>query len=169
MGSEQQPDAQLPDVELARRARAGETDALEVLLRRYQDPTYGFCLRWLGEQRHAGEAARDALVSFAEQLKRSNVPARVLVYQCAVAACEERSSARTIEKAGLDEGDEARLRAALSELDVSELSVLLLRDLVGLDLDQIAEVLALSRGSARSRLQRARLKLGRLLETRIDV
>jgi len=169
MGSEQQPDAQLPDAELARRARAGETDALEVILRRYQDPAYALCLRWLGDPRHAGEAVKAALVSFAEQLKRSTAPPLVLVYQVAIAECQERSSARTLEKAGLDEGDEARLRAALSELAADELSVLLLRDLVGLDLDQITEVLALSRGSVRSRLQRARLKLGRLLETRIDV
>jgi len=169
MSAELQPDAQLPDAELARRARGGETDALEVLLRRYQDPAYGLCLRWLGDTRHAGDAVKDALVSFSEQLRRSTTPPAVLVYQSAIAECEERAKARKIEKAGLDEGDETRLRAALSELDINELSVLLLRDLVGLDLDQIAEVLALSRGSARSRLQRARLKIGRLLETRIDV
>lgn len=163
------PDAQLSDAELARRARAGETDALEVLLRRFQDPVYGLCLRWLGDPRHAGEASKDTLVAFAEQLRRSTLPPPVQVYQSAIAECQKRSDARKLEKAGMDEGDEARLRAALSELDANELSVLLLRDLVGLDLDDIAEVLILSRGSARSRLQRARLKLGRLLETRIDV
>ena len=140
-----------------------------VVRRRYQDPVYGLCLRWLGDAELATEAVRVSLLDFAERLSRTTVPPGVLVYQRAIAACEARADARASHNTVLAEGDESRLQSMLAELDSAELSVLLLRDLVGLDSDQIAEVLALSRGSVRARLQRARLRFGRLLDPQLDV
>ncbi len=162
-----QPDEPLSDEALARGARAGDRDALEVLLRRYQDPVYALCLRWLGSPRLAGTAARSALIDFAEQLRGTPAAPAILIYQRAVSACRRAGGEEPPPVRGDDET--SLLQRALRGLDSSELPVLLLRDLVGLDLDQIAEVLALSRGSARSRLQRARLRLGRLLEPEDDV
>ncbi len=165
-----QPDEQRSDEELARGARAGDRDALEALLRRYQDPVYALCLRWLGSPRLAGAAARSALIDFAEHLRAPPAEPAILIYQHAVTACRrsERDGGGVL-PAARGEDERSRLRRALRGLDDDELPVLLLRDLAGLDLDQIAEVLALSRGSARSRLQRARLRLGRLLEPEDDV
>ncbi len=141
----------------------------ELLLRRHQDAVYSLCLRWLVEPRLAAEATQAAFVELSDLLKRSNTPPRVLIVRLAVGECERRGKDRKLERARPAEGEEARLRAALSELESRELAVLLLRDLGDLDLDEIAEVLDLSRGSARARLQRARLRLGHSLDNQLDV
>ena len=57
-----------------------------------------------------------------------------------------------------------RVRESLQQLDPDYRSIVLLRDVEGLDYDAIAETLALSRAAVKSRLHRARLELARLLK-----
>jgi len=58
-----------------------------------------------------------------------------------------------------------RLREAMNQLDESSRSMLVLRDLEGMDYAQMAEVLEIPIGTVKSRLFRARLALRALMET----
>jgi len=58
----------------------------------------------------------------------------------------------------------ARLAAALAGLNAEQRAILVLRDVQGLDYDQIAEVLDIAVGTVKSRLFRARLALREALE-----
>ncbi|QDV13700.1 ECF RNA polymerase sigma factor SigE [Rosistilla oblonga] len=57
----------------------------------------------------------------------------------------------------------ARLRSAIERLEPNRRTVLVLRDIDGLDYGEIAEILAIPKGTVRSRLHRARLDLRDLL------
>ncbi|WP_417730412.1 RNA polymerase sigma factor [Rosistilla oblonga] len=57
----------------------------------------------------------------------------------------------------------ARLRSAIDRLEPNRRTVLVLRDIDGLDYGEIAEILAIPKGTVRSRLHRARLDLRDLL------
>ncbi|QDS89484.1 ECF RNA polymerase sigma factor SigE [Rosistilla ulvae] len=57
----------------------------------------------------------------------------------------------------------ARLRSAIERLETGRRTVLVLRDIDGLDYGEIAEILAIPKGTVRSRLHRARLDLRDLL------
>ena len=57
-----------------------------------------------------------------------------------------------------------RVRKAILELDDEYRSVVLLRDMEGLDYGQIADLIGISRAAVKSRLHRARLELARKLK-----
>lgn len=57
-----------------------------------------------------------------------------------------------------------RVREGLAELEEDYRTVLLLRDMEGLDYSAIAETLSISRAAVKSRLHRARLELARILK-----
>lgn len=67
--------------------------------------------------------------------------------------------AASLEKQQLRE----RVQEGLEQLDPDYRSILLLRDMEGLDYDTIADTLAISRAAVKSRLHRARLELARVL------
>ncbi|WP_153556498.1 RNA polymerase sigma factor [Roseimaritima sediminicola] len=58
----------------------------------------------------------------------------------------------------------AQLRQAIDQLEGDRRAVLVLRDLEGLDYDQIAKVLEIPKGTVRSRLHRARSDLKQLMQ-----
>lgn len=65
----------------------------------------------------------------------------------------------------IDRADEQMLvRKAIQRLDQQQQSVLVLRDVQGMDYSEIAEVLEIPIGTVRSRLHRARLELKGVLE-----
>ena len=122
----------------------------------HKDAAYALCLRWTGDPRRAESIALSALRGWLKIRVRSADPIAAL-YGDLVDRCA---------RVGVGPGDalppaELRLHRALGRLDTEERSVLLLRDISGLDIDQVARTLGLSRGSALSRLQRARMKLAR--------
>lgn len=73
---------------------------------------------------------------------------------------------RELDAEGRVEEDEQRalLSAALVRLDPEPRAILVLRDVRGLDYDQIAEVLGVPVGTVKSRLFRARVALREMIE-----
>jgi RNA polymerase sigma-70 factor (ECF subfamily) len=57
-----------------------------------------------------------------------------------------------------------RLLAALADLDPEQRAIIVLRDVQGLDYEQIAAALGIAVGTVKSRLFRARLALRQLIE-----
>ncbi|MEM7754629.1 MAG: RNA polymerase sigma factor [Planctomycetota bacterium] len=168
-------------------ARAGDEDALRRLLAPEPDRLYAVCLGMLRDPDAARDAAQDALVRIIRGLETYDGRARFTTWTTRIAlnVCltRLRQSAR---RAGLDrrfavssrpiggepeagsrvEETERARRAAdtLSQLSEEHRTVLVLRDVRGLDLDRISEALGLPIGTIKSRLFRARIALRTLLE-----
>ncbi|MCY3020988.1 MAG: sigma-70 family RNA polymerase sigma factor [Planctomycetota bacterium] len=77
-----------------------------------------------------------------------------------VADAGENDPARRLEKEQLKQ----RVRDGLARIEPDYRSILVLRDIEGLDYDAIAETLSISRAAVKSRLHRARQELARLLK-----
>ena len=58
----------------------------------------------------------------------------------------------------------AKIREGLTQLSDEQRAVFILRDLEGLDTDEVAQLLGISRGLVRQRLHRARLGLRGILD-----
>lgn len=65
-----QPDDDGEDLELLRRARAGDRAALNRLIRKYQQRVYHFCLRMVHDAQDAEELTQDVFVKLFSNLKR---------------------------------------------------------------------------------------------------
>ena len=118
------------------------------------DGVYTFCLRWTGDEAQARRLAGRAC----------GVSGVRAAYGEAARLCREagRPVRGRDERLPLDET--ARLQVALGAVGDDELAVLLLRDVVGLDTDQVASALELARSSVTARLQRGRLALAERLK-----
>ncbi len=120
----------------------------------HKDDVYSLCLRWIGDPDRAASATRRVLTDWARTRTRQPDPL-IGLYREVVALCERTGIHPSLDMAPVDR----RLHRLLEQMDERERPVLLLRDVVDLDVDVIARVLDLSRGSVVSRLQRARMKL----------
>lgn len=177
-----------PPAKLIDAARAGDRAALERLLEPETERLYAICLRMLGRPDQASDAAQDALVRVIRGLEGFDGRARFTTWTTRIAmnvcltrlrdrqrrarldpaAAYTRESARAMEPGapGRVQGEEdARLVAgALADLSEEHRAVLVLRDIRGMDHDQIAEVLGLPLGTVKSRVFRARAALRELVD-----
>ncbi|GEM_PF-4976307 len=113
------------------------------------DGVYTFCLRWTGDAERALDLAVRSL----------RVSGPLAVYGEAARLCSEAGRPVVVASSPLPQEESARLQAALGAVGDDELVVLLLRDVIALDPDQVARALDLARGSVTARLQRARSAL----------
>lgn len=166
---------------LVARARDGDVDAFEDLLRRHERAVFGTAWRLLGTVEDAQDAAQEVFLRLYRALARVD-PRRPLepwLYRVTVNVCRDlgrrrrvRSSVPLAEadltvadpasdpaaRAAL--GDEHRMVAAgLRTLTETERAALVLRDLEGLATGDVARVLGSSPTTVRSHICRARLKL----------
>jgi RNA polymerase sigma-70 factor (ECF subfamily) len=176
---------------LVQRARGGDRDALEELLRQQYPQIHAVCRRITGHDADAADAAQNALISITRGLARFDDRSRfsTWAYRIAVNSSIDELRRRARRQAvSLDDLDgvaqigltapvgsgpggdpdlsAARLDvdAALRRLPVDFRAAVVLRDMCGLDYAEIAEVLQLPPGTVRSRIARGRAALVRLLE-----
>ena len=168
------------DRELVAAAQAGDRDALDRLLRRHQDRIYAVCRRMAGNDADALDATQDALIAIVRGLPRFDGRAAfsTWAYRIATNACLDELRRRKrrpdpglpdLEAAprggapGLDAtaSDRLDLDAALSALPEDSRAPVVLRDQLGLDYAEIAEVLGIPPGTVRSRISRGRAALAR--------
>ena len=182
----------LSDWELVARARAGQRDAFEELVRRYQTPVIGFCRRMLGSYQDAEEVAQESFVRVYRFLDRLRPEAKFSTVLFGIARnlalnairdagrrgrdvthslVREDRSERTIEDRAHTPDRVARLReieamieAALAELSPEHREVIVLREMHGLEYEAIAEIAKCRIGTVKSRLARARERLRIRLE-----
>jgi RNA polymerase sigma-70 factor, ECF subfamily len=168
------------DESLAARARDGDRDALEALLRASYGQIFAVCRRMTGNDADAADAAQDALVAIVRGLPRFDGRSRFATwaYRIAVNASidELRRRARrsTVslelltdrDSAGLADAFDAESAVARVDVDGALLALpleyrapVVLRDLCGLDYAEIAEVLGVPGGTVRSRIARGRSML----------
>jgi len=178
----------VPDNELVRRAQAGNDEAFEELVRRYERKVYNIAYRMMGNPADANEALQDAFLRAYRFLKRFQFKSSFYtwLYRIATNVCltklRKRKSPVVMsldEPVGTD-GELAlevpdhkynpetmyrqreireAIKEAVDELPPDYRSVVVLRDLEGLTNEEVSTILNLSVPAVKSRLHRGRLAL----------
>ncbi|MDO8616792.1 MAG: sigma-70 family RNA polymerase sigma factor [Dehalococcoidia bacterium] len=184
------------DADLIARSRTGDLSAFNLLVERYQTALYSLCLRMLGSQQAAEDAAQEAFISACRSLGSFRGGAfRAWLFRIAANACYDELRRRRARPAvSLDEprGDDERahdapaagvtmeehmerlelagvLREALGSLPPDQRLVIVLCDVQGLDYAEIAAVTGSSLGTVKSRISRGRHRLRLLLLARREL
>jgi RNA polymerase sigma-70 factor (ECF subfamily) len=168
------------DHEWAMRARDGDADAFAKLVRRHQDALYRFVLRMVGVRDEALEIVQDAFLRAWQALPQWQPEAqfRTWLFRIASNAALDALRRRRVVvfeplretfEAATDEPDPekrlelkqrmAALEASLAKLSPEHREILLLREVEDMSYEEIGAVLALSEGTVKSRLARARAAL----------
>jgi len=179
------------DQELLNRCLAGEDSAWEALLRSYTRKIYNLCYRFTGRAEEAEDLTQEVFIKIFQTLKSydaaqgsfstwlNRVARNHLVdhyrrtrkdrvtssLEDELPAAEEKPSPY-MEPAGRVESRERReiLQLALDKLSPDLREAVILRDLRDLDYEEIALVLKVPQGTVKSRINRGRLELGRVLK-----
>jgi len=188
-------DLSIPDSEVVRRVLAGETELFEIIMRRYNQRLYRAARAILGDDAEAEQVMQEAyvlaythLAQFAEKAKFSTWLTKIAVYE-ALARLRRRSrfvdfdtfaesekgkrmlssAERTPEQKTLDSELKNLLERAVEELPEHYRSVLVMRDVEGLDTAETAECLSISEETVKTRLHRARALMRKQLYVRAGV
>ncbi|MGH2680092.1 MAG: RNA polymerase sigma factor [Actinomycetota bacterium] len=176
----------LEDAELARRAREGDDDAYEELVKRYGP--IAFRVAWLvtRDRGEAEDAVQEAFVKAYYALPRFRPDAPFRPWLLRIVANEARNRARSrrrreglvLRAAAVSDGDAApspeaaalaledreTLVTALNALPGPDREVIGYRFLLGLSESETAEMLDVRLGTVKSRLSRAMVRLRAVLE-----
>ena len=158
------------EIELVRRAQTGDHDAFGALAQLNARKLYGVAIRILGSPHAAEDAVQDALVEAWQDLRGLRDPAkfgawamRILVRVAHRQASRTRGIAmlpfETVTIPDRDQfaslADRDLLERAFRRVTLDQRTILVLRFHLGLEPAEIAEVLGIAQGTARSRLHYA--------------
>lgn len=158
--------------------QAGDVDALQRLVDRWQERLSRYAGRLTRDQDAVADVVQEAWIAIARGLGRLDDPARFrgwayrIVTNKAVDWIRRRQRQRTlkIDLAGQmnreaeDDEDLCRIREAMNSMPDEQRHLLLLHYVEGLSLDEIAEALSIPAGTVKSRLFHCRKKLKTLIE-----
>lgn len=175
----------LSDLELARRAAAGDAAAFEQLYAQHHRRVYSLCLRMLGNASQAEDMTQEAFLqvykkigsfrgdsAFTTWLHRLTVNQVLMHFRKRGVKLEHTSeegdftnvvetpiqSTRRISMV-----DRLALEKAISELPPGYRTVFVLHDVEGYEHEEIAHLLGVSIGTSKSQLHKARMRLRELL------
>ena len=168
------------DVELLAAHRAGDPDAFGRLAGRYTDRMWGVAVRTLGDPDDAADVVQEALVAAYRQAGtyRGEASVRTWLYRIVINACIDRirhDRARPvvpwpvaeIAARGPDPAAELATRMAVTDallvLPWEQRVAVVLVDVQGWPVAEVAEVLDVPQGTVKSRCARGRLRLAVLL------
>ena len=180
----------MDDKHILARARRGELDAFEELVRQYEKRVYAVALRSSGSPEDAADITQEVFLrawrsieSFRGDSGFSTWLFRITMNLCVDHARHKNAQPQT-QPLVVGEEDAERpipdtaptpeehlenselgreLAAALDEVSEEHRRIVLLRDVSGLSYTEIAEVLEISEGTVKSRLSRARIALRKVL------
>jgi RNA polymerase sigma-70 factor (ECF subfamily) len=178
---------QAQDTELLRRHLDGDTDAFTLLVRRHRDHLWAVALRTLGNPDDAADALQDALISAMRHAAsfRGDAQLSTWLHRIVVNACLDRLRRRAAHPttplpdddhagraphlpAARDEYEArdtaADVQAALATLSPDQRAAIVLVDIEGYPVDEVAAILEVPSGTVKSRCARGRAKLLPLLE-----
>ena len=176
----------IEEAALVERCRQGDDLAWEQLVRRCQGRVYGMAYHYLGSVEDARDAAQEAFVRVYRQLgsfegdrfmpwllritrnlcidqlrRRGTRPPLEDLRADAEDDAAPRDAGPSPEQAWLSNARRRVVHEALRRLDGASREVILLKDIQGLKLGEIAGMLGLPIGAVKSRAHRARLELAR--------
>ncbi|RJQ42327.1 MAG: sigma-70 family RNA polymerase sigma factor [Gaiellales bacterium] len=184
---------ELTDSQLALMAGRGDADACRRLFERYQHPVYNFVYRMVDNAEDASDIVQDAFIKVYNVLGRQEVrnfsaylyrTARNLAYDemrrrsrfadvdQELLAPEDPNIYADPQRALLLAEQMQKVRQAAGGLSENQRAALVLRELEGLDYDQMAEVMESNRNAVGALLSRARLKFReelRMAQVRTDM
>lgn len=154
-------------------AADGDTDALEVLLRRHEGRVYGLAYRLLGNRPDALDATQEVFILLFRKARsfRGDAAFTTWLYRLTTNVCHDalrrrarapQPSARLEAEAGVtfDEAAEhLEVTDALARIPIDQRTVLVLRELQGLSYEEIAEAVGIPIGTVKSRIARGRFAL----------
>lgn len=173
--------AEMDDAALLRAHVAGNGEAFGELVRRHRDRMWAVAIRTLGDREDAADAVQDALVSAYRSAHRFRGESAVTtwLHRIVVNACLDRARRRQARPTvPLPDTDAALARAAeppvdsdtalvvhaaLARLPAEQRIALVLLDMQGYSVAEIAELLGVPEGTVKSRCARARARLAVLL------
>lgn len=170
------------DRELIARHNRGDTDAFRIIVERHRDRLWRVALRTLGNADDAADAVQDALISafrsagnFRGESAVSTWLHRIVVNACldqarrrasrpvVALADDESRPAPTARDTIADHETAAEVLAALRQLPPEQAAAVVLVDVEGYPVAEVAEILAVPTGTVKSRCARARARLAELL------
>ena len=166
---------------LIARCRRGDALAWEELVRRYQGRVYGFAVHYLRDREEAKDAAQEIFVkvyqhlgtvrdgqAFAPwllRLARNGCIDRIRSRGTRAAEAGDAPSPATPEDALLAESRASLLHRAIGKLNPANREIVLLKDIEELTLPAIAARLGLPLGTVKSRSNRARGELAKVVRS----
>ena len=172
------------DRSLIDRARNGDLDAFESIVRAQMDAVYRLTSAILGNEADARDAAQETFVAAWRKLARLREPEKFEAWlqRVAVNAARQTHRARSRRRireipsstvialadraaAGAPPNDAAILDSALATLPVEQRAILVLHHLDGRPLAELATILDIPEGTAKSRLFTARRALAAAIAT----
>ncbi|MFY1674346.1 RNA polymerase sigma factor SigM [Plantactinospora sp. WMMB334] len=182
-------DPERSDAELLRAHVDGDRDAFATLFHRHRDRLWAVALRTVADREEAADALQDALLSAHRSAARFRGEAAVTtwLHRIVVNACLDRirrrqahptvplpESSRSDDAARWQGGVEPAapttdhdttlvVRQALAELPIEQRAALVLVDLQGYPVAEVAELLGVAEGTVKSRCARGRARLAVLL------
>jgi RNA polymerase sigma factor (sigma-70 family) len=173
----------LSDERLTKRAVSGDERAFAAIFRRYHQPLYRFCLAIVGNSEDAQDALQNTMIKVMRALpgEEREIELKPWLYRIAhnesIDLLRRRRETRelSVEQAapgyGLAEDVATRERLRRLIIDLRELperqrEVLVMRELAGLDFEEIATALSTSGAVARQTLYEARQSLRQMEEGR---
>jgi RNA polymerase sigma-70 factor, ECF subfamily len=178
------PYADVDDAALLRAHVAGDRRAFGELVARHRDRLWAVAIRTLGDREEAADAVQDALISAYRAADRFRGDAAVTtwLHRIVVNACLDRARRRQsrptvplpeVETAAVraatagpgetDSDTRVMVRAALAQLPAEQRAALVLLDIEGYSVAEIAEILGIAEGTVKSRCARGRARLAVLL------
>ena len=177
----------LEDNELVTRAKRGDVDAYEELVRRHQDAAFRTAYFVAGRTGDAEDAAQEAFVKAYRGLGRFRAGASFRPWLLAIVANEARNRLRSAsrretlalrlsesrsdgdaapspERTALAREDQEALVAAMGSLNESDRLVIAYRYFLDLSEKEMAEALRCRQGTVKSRLSRALVRLKKEIE-----
>jgi RNA polymerase sigma factor (sigma-70 family) len=171
------------DRRLARRAARGDTDAFAAIFRRYQQDLYRYCVAILGNEQDAQDALQNTMVKALGALpgERRQIELKPWLYRVAHnESIDLRRRARPTapladevpapgvgpEQRAADRTQLRHLLADIAELPERHRSALVMRELAGLEFEEIGTALETSAGAARQVVYEARRGLQRMSDGR---
>jgi RNA polymerase sigma-70 factor (ECF subfamily) len=169
--------------QLVERCRAGDDLAWEALVRRYHGRVFGVAWHYLRDTEEAGDMTQDVFIKVYERLESFDAADRFLPWLIRVTrnACIDRlrrikarppaSDLRVEDGPQIEAGGpspeetterESRRRLlyrAMEQMSENAREIILLKEIQGLKVEEIARILTLPVGTIKSRASRARLEL----------
>jgi RNA polymerase sigma-70 factor, ECF subfamily len=173
------------DGELVRRFVGGEPRAFDELMRRHEDRVFAVCLRVMGDRELALDATQETFVTVYRKAHLYNEEAAfsTWLYRVAVNTCYDQHRRRARQRTevipeGMEPSDPSagdafesvelrpELEAALAAIPIDFRTAVVLSDLEGMALQEIATLLDVPVGTIKSRIFRGRRQLAEALGNR---
>lgn len=181
---------------LIERAKSGDVESFETLIRNHQTYAYNIAYRMVGNEEDAKDAAQEALIKVFKNLEsfKGDSAFSTWLYRIVMNTCKDLLRKRKPNEISIDKGYETdngevqmeiednsndpvtmyeqqevrvTIETALNELPDSYKSVVVLREIQGLSYDEISEIEDIPVGTVRSRINRGRRILREILKDKL--